>query len=310
MTLPTVEFGTRPALVPGSVGPPPGGPVFSASERPHGSANGHHGLRQPARAAPSDRYHDHFRVLHCPVDRLRLVGVSRHSRTHDRYLSANRRDVARGRVQFAWPAHLRGAPAAEDARTVVRRFARGGSVPPGHPGPQLLPGVQAARRAGFHFLSVVPDAIEADLRPLRAPAGAALEDVPVLWHERLHDATDRGRQYRRGNPARPVGRARAHPSGRSRPAAHRDAQLTRRQAPRTASLAEPRSRGFIRPACLAAPQTRASSEQPPSPIPSTGHRSTSATHAETRYWAAPVVLYAPLRASKWSERSEAGCWSA
>ena len=63
---------------------------------------------------------------------------------------------------------------------VVRGVAGGGSVPPGHPGPERLPGLQAARRAGLHLLPLVPDAPEAGLRSLRAADDAALEGVPVL----------------------------------------------------------------------------------------------------------------------------------
>ena len=133
--------------------------------------------------------------------------------THHRHLSADRGDAARGRLQLARPADLHGPAAAEDARPVVRGLARGRSVPAGHPGPQLVPGVQAARRARLYFLSVVPDAPEADLRALRAAADAALENVPVLRHERVHDAARRATSA--PPPWPPCPSRRRHRAGRS-----------------------------------------------------------------------------------------------
>src|SRR2546423_866825 len=95
------------------------------------------------------------------------------------------RHVTGGGLQLPWPADLCHLAAAEDAGAAVRGLTRGRGVPTGHPGPQFLPGVQAAGGARIHLLPVVPDAPEADLRPLRPATGAALEDVPVLRRERL-----------------------------------------------------------------------------------------------------------------------------
>src|SRR5207249_11561343 len=54
--------------------------------------------------------------------------------------------------------------------------------------------------ARVHLLSLVSDAAQAYLWPLRTPTRAALEDVPVLRYQRLRHADTR-RSHRRGRHA-------------------------------------------------------------------------------------------------------------